>query len=333
MKQNLQKMELRHLDFSNLQFDDAEMKVTGYVNKTGQVSALLGEGENRFHEIMEPGVFNSALGRASSVDFLLEHEPANVLSSTSNDTLSLTEDEDGLFMSAKIMSTSVGRDAYELIKENLISGMSFGMQVLEDSWSLDATGFPLRKVKKINLFEVSAVRFPAYSSSMLEARGIKEIDIQVPEIRAKENDSLNNEQFNDKLDALITSVSQLVECLSGDNEDRAKKNSTSFAETVIKPAKRDKDSEKEAEKGTEDEKPVKEPVKPVKEDKQSTDGSKDTEKVEDRDDEPVDPEPVPEPDNEPIETDSKQCTQDKDKEKRSLESKNLMAFFDGKEVD
>lgn len=159
-----------------------QLHVSGYVNKTGQKSdPIPNMGEvptdsdipdnepDQFVEIIQPGVFTDALQNADFVDFLYEHEPDKYLASTREGTLQLSEDNIGLKMSADIQPTSWGKDAFTLIKSGAIAGMSFGFIVLDDNWDLSGQ-MPVRTVTKLQLFEVSAVRFPAYPSSTIEAR-------------------------------------------------------------------------------------------------------------------------------------------------------------------
>lgn len=291
MTMTLKKMEIRNIDISQLSFDDNKLSVRGYVNKTGQPSVLLGEGNNQFHEIMMPGVFKDAISRAKTIDFLLEHDNEKVLASTSNGSLSVNEDNTGLFMSADIIPTIYGHDGYSLIKSKIIKGMSFGMEVLDDSWSLGNDGYPLRRVNKINLYEVSAVRYPAYSESLLEARGIKEIrDIPVPSREElldqgeKESSEVDTEMLNDKLDALITAVSQLCEAMSPD-EDRAGKKKAFTAE-VKEPAARAKkengDGEDQKETKDEDRDGKKKSAQSVGEVKMPTPRAKDVKKADEK---------------------------------------------------
>lgn len=81
-------------------------------------------------------------------------------------------------MSAHIVNTSDGRDAYELIKSGIMGKMSFGFNVRHatmDYSYANAHKYPLRKVDSLDLMEVSAVRFPAYLDTNIEARNSQEV--------------------------------------------------------------------------------------------------------------------------------------------------------------
>lgn len=58
-----------------------------------------------------------------------------------------------LLMSAKITQTSWGKDAYQMIKDGIVRSMSFGMNVIHDTWLKGADGIPLRIIDEINLLK------------------------------------------------------------------------------------------------------------------------------------------------------------------------------------
>lgn len=100
------------------------------------------------------------------------------MATTDNGSLELTVDDVGLHMSAHIVNTSDGRDAYELIKSGIMGKMSFGFNVRHatmDYSYANAHQYPLRKVDSLDLMEVSAVRFPAYLDTNIEARNSQEM--------------------------------------------------------------------------------------------------------------------------------------------------------------
>lgn len=192
------KIELRSLD-NNLESEGEGLLVKGYVNETNSWSQdLVGKPKTlrsrklvKWKERVLPGVFSEALSRAPKVDFLAEHQKEKILASTKNDSLQLIEDDRGLYMEAKISETSWGRDYFTLITDRLIEGMSFGMKVLEDKWYY--VGNELRRdILKIDIYEISAVKNPAYPVTTLESRGIDVIDNVIPD--EIEEESLVNEE-------------------------------------------------------------------------------------------------------------------------------------------
>ena len=92
-----------------------------------------------------------------------------------------------------MVDTQVARDAYQWIKTGIIKGMSFGFVVLDDSWDYSGE-IPFRTVNAIELYEVSAVRFPAYLASDIEARGIKNLK----EFKKRGFDAISNVKLKEE---------------------------------------------------------------------------------------------------------------------------------------
>ena len=194
-----------------------------------------------FRETINPNAFEAAIASGDVIDFYAEHNPDKLLATTSNGSLVLRVDDQGLYMEAQMLDTNDGRDTYELIKTGVITSMSFGFIVLDDSWDMDGgdfdDGVPLRTVNELFLKEVSAVRFPAYLSSSIEARGMKALKdfekrginnvSEIVKIKKEDNDlKLDSVETRDLLDEI---------------ERRAGKLPAN--EVVVKPSKRDDESQ------------------------------------------------------------------------------------------
>lgn len=167
--------------------NDNELVVEGYVNETGKWSHQMRSKKGPFIEKIEKGAFKRALGRGLDIHFLAEHDKNKILASTRNGSLTLTEDNKGLLMRATISKTSYGKDYYELIKDGILRNMSFGFNVIKDSWKQGKDGILERSIKDLNLFEVSVVTNPAYPQSNLSARGMDLVEeVEVTEIKEEE---------------------------------------------------------------------------------------------------------------------------------------------------
>lgn len=183
-----------------------DMVVSGYVNQTEQLSQELGMSK-RFKEKISKGAFKRAIQSASrDIDFLAEHDSSVVLASTKNDSLQLKEDDRGLYMEARIINTSAGRDWYEMISSGLITNMSFGFKSVSDEWRSIGESLFERTINDLELFEVSAVRNPAYAQSSISNRGLNTSDDIVPE-NIEEDYSMEQRTA----DQLISAVSELTE--------------------------------------------------------------------------------------------------------------------------
>jgi HK97 family phage prohead protease len=115
-----------------------------------------------FIEQIAPGAFKRSLSSGREIRMFNNHNTDQVLATTKNATLSLTEDDRGLRVDAKLPDTTLGRDLATLIADGTVHSMSFGFSVPQggDSWSADGTSRVLREVV---LHEVSIVQgFPAY---------------------------------------------------------------------------------------------------------------------------------------------------------------------------
>lgn len=95
-----------------------------------------------------------------------------------NSTMQLTVDEEGLRIRANldVENNSDARSLYSAIERGDISGMSFMFVVDKDGWTDIDTDHPKRTITGIKrVMEVSAVIFPAYAATSLEARGLAEV--------------------------------------------------------------------------------------------------------------------------------------------------------------
>lgn len=149
-----------------------EDKVTieGYVNAVERNSKPLTERGVTFIERIGAGAFKRAIERAKDIRILLNHRKDRDLGGLSDGNLELEEDNIGLKARAEITDPEVIEDAR---KGNLV-GWSFGFAD-EDVTQLrdDESGLPLRKVKDLDLFEVSLLnrtKSPAYVGTLVNVR-------------------------------------------------------------------------------------------------------------------------------------------------------------------
>ena len=148
------------------------MHLTGYAARFNEASEPL-----PFIERIQPGAFKRSLRSRNDIKLLWNHDSSMVLGSTRAGTLTLSEDDQGLRVSAVLPDTQAGRDAKVLIQRGDVTGFSFGFTVPKggDSWSEDGSE---RTLKSIRLMEVSTgVAFPAYPSTngTAQVRGLDKI--------------------------------------------------------------------------------------------------------------------------------------------------------------
>lgn len=109
----------------------------------------------------------------SDVVLNFNHDNSYLLAGTRNGSLQLEVREDGLFQSANVIDTRQGEDVMKLVRNGLISKMSFSFTIAKDGeeWS-ERNGKEHRIIRAIDrLYDVSLVTFPAYSQTSAWARG------------------------------------------------------------------------------------------------------------------------------------------------------------------
>lgn len=80
--------------------------------------------------------------------------------------LAMHEDEQGLYVKAKIANTTLGNDVLELMREGVISELSIGYDVIKDDFSQDRK---TRFLKELKLYEFSAVTFGANPTTSINS--------------------------------------------------------------------------------------------------------------------------------------------------------------------
>lgn len=148
--------------------------LAGYAATFNQRSEVMYD----FVEIVKPGAFKRSLDGGEDVRALAHHQSAGIIGRRSAKTLRVSEDAKGLAVEIDVPDTTVGRDLITLVKRGDITGMSFGFQTVQDNWTWEQLqGQPklfIRELIDVDLFEVSAVTWPAYPSTSVEARSLEE---------------------------------------------------------------------------------------------------------------------------------------------------------------
>lgn len=129
-----------------------------------------------FEEVIERGALNGA--NLKDVMFFVNHDInkiplARSRNNNKNSTMQLRVDNEGLEIEAKldIENNSEAKSLYSAISRGDITGMSFMFNIDEEEWENLDSDLPLRHIKKISIVrEVSAVCFPAYEATSINAR-------------------------------------------------------------------------------------------------------------------------------------------------------------------
>ena len=151
-------------------------QIRGHAAVFNQPSEEMG-GWMSFREQIAPGCFKDSIA-ADDIRALFNHDPNFVLGRNKAGTLKLNEDSHGLKVDITPPDTGWARDLVKSIERGDISQMSFGFDVQEDTWDFkrDKEGEPaLRTLKKVRLFDVSPVTFPAYPQTDVNTRSLDSI--------------------------------------------------------------------------------------------------------------------------------------------------------------
>lgn len=153
--------------------EEGQMYIEGYFAVFGSKYWLW----DKAYETIEPGAFDGETEK--DIRALANHNTALVLGRTTAGTLQLNADSKGLWGSITINSND--QDAvnlYERVKRGDISQCSFGFDIVEQDVEYNEGAPTIWKIKKVRLYEVSVVTFPAYEDTSVEARKKEYADIK-----------------------------------------------------------------------------------------------------------------------------------------------------------
>jgi uncharacterized protein len=171
-------------DVEARQAEDGTMTLRGYAAVFNEASVPL-----PFIETIAPGAFRKTLSETPDVRLLINHEGLP-LARTKNGTLTLTEDDRGLYMDAIIADTTEGRDLYKLVERGDVDQMSFAFRVIRQKYNDDRSQRTLTEVS-LQDGDVSIVTYPAYPTTTVEAREALRTAIEaIKEGRALDGESM-----------------------------------------------------------------------------------------------------------------------------------------------
>lgn len=129
-----------------------------------------------FAEIIERGALKKT--NLQDVRFLVNHDTSKIPLARSrknneNSTMQLSVDEQGMTIRVDldVDNNADARALYSAVQRGDISGMSFMFGVDEERWENLDSDYPTRHITSISsVVEVSAVTFPAYEATEINAR-------------------------------------------------------------------------------------------------------------------------------------------------------------------
>jgi HK97 family phage prohead protease len=174
-------LERRFISFADLgdeglgveEREAGKLMIRGYCARFNSPSHDLGG----FREILLPGCFAKVLANRK-LDCIanFNHSGDHVLGRTRNKTLTLREDEKGLFMEIDPPDTQFARDLCLQIRRGDIAGASFAFTVnpKDEEFEKDERGNSIRKISAVSgLYDCSVVTVPAYPQTSIAVRSFE----------------------------------------------------------------------------------------------------------------------------------------------------------------
>lgn len=132
-----------------------------------------------WREIIDRGALDQA--DLKDVRFLVNHDTDSIplarsRNNNANSTMQMTVEPDGLHVRVDLDTEGNPRakELYSAVKRQDISGMSFMFTVKGDKWDDLSSDYPTRHITALDkVFEVSAVTFPAYEQTSINARSVE----------------------------------------------------------------------------------------------------------------------------------------------------------------
>lgn len=151
--------------------------------EVGVISGYAGVFSNvdRQDDIIEPGAFSNLTSRnargALKVKMFLDHDHTR----RPGIWTSLSQDDKGLLARGEFnLSTNLGRETYEEVKNGSLDAMSVGFRIPKGGAYYDKPededSFSIRRITKAELFEISLVPIPANPEATID--GIKNFDVE-----------------------------------------------------------------------------------------------------------------------------------------------------------
>lgn len=153
-----------------------------------------------FNEVIEAGALKES--NLKDVRFLVNHDTSMIplarsRNNNENSTMQLEVDKDGMGIRVNLdtENNSEARNLYSAIKRGDISGMSFMFTIDEERWEDLESEHPTRHILKIGqVFEVSAVTFPAYEATEISARNKEALESAKATLESARNRSLDSDK-------------------------------------------------------------------------------------------------------------------------------------------
>jgi uncharacterized protein len=192
------------LDASDLKFDDArEGTFSGYASVFGGVDS--------YGDMILPGAYSETLKNRQRPVLMRWNHGQHVIGKWNR----LEEDGKGLFVEGELTpGHSVASDALALLKHKAVDGLSIGYRIAPGGSEKDGK---IRRLKKIDLIEVSIVDVPADTAARVaDVKAAIEEAASLKDVEELLRESANFSRAD--VTALVSRIKALVQSDSGPNE-------------------------------------------------------------------------------------------------------------------
>lgn len=169
-----------------------------------------------FDEIIDEGALNAT--DLTDVRFLVNHDTSKIplarsRKNTVNSTMQLMADNEGLRIRVNLdtENNAEAKSLYSAVSRGDITGMSFMFGVEREEWEELESEHPLRRIKEIStVVEVSAVTFPAYEATEIQARSKEALENARSAVETARQQSANKNSVETELELLKAKTQTLL---------------------------------------------------------------------------------------------------------------------------
>lgn len=156
---------VRDAAFRATRAEDGNLYIEGYFAVFGSEYRMY---ENAI-ETIDEDAFDDTL--SGDIRALVNHDSTLVLGRTTAGTLDLRVDKAGLWGRITInQADSDAMNLYERVRRRDVTQCSFGFDIIDQSTEVMENGTTVWKLRRVKLYEVSVVTFPAYEDTSVQAR-------------------------------------------------------------------------------------------------------------------------------------------------------------------
>lgn len=191
------------------------------ISETGEFEgfAAIYDNEDRKGDVIEKGAFTRTLqAHGADVPILWQHNPDQPIGLGT-----LMDSNEGLLIKGQLnMDVAQAREAYSLMKQRAVKGLSIGYDALQWAWVGDT-----RRLKEIRVWETSVVTFPANErAEVIQVKSAFHADLPIQDIQqwnsedaAKRVQEWAGDDTEKKSQAYLADVDGQLKYLIGDVVD------------------------------------------------------------------------------------------------------------------